>query len=278
MEARLPLGQDRDPVRSVAVTPASLVFLAIHLGALGTLLATFQSRLAWMALLLYGARMFGVTAGYHRYFSHRAYRLGRTAQWLMACLAQSSGQKGALWWAAHHRDHHRHADGPGDVHSPVQDSFWWSHAGWVLSSRHDGTDLAKVADLARFPELRWLNRHHWVPALGTALLATAWAGWPGLAWWCLSTVALYHATFCINSLAHVWGTRRFATPDRSRNNALLALLTLGEGWHNNHHAFPSACSHRCRWWELDLTQAGLQALRLLGIARNLRPRPVEARP
>ncbi|BDU77559.1 acyl-CoA desaturase [Mesoterricola sediminis] len=254
------------------LTPASLTFGLIHLAALAVLVLPFRPALAWMALGLYLVRMFGVTAGYHRYFSHRAYRLGRAAQLLMACLAQASGQKGVLWWAAHHRDHHRHADGPGDVHSPVRDSFWWSHVGWVLSDRHDHPDLAKVGDLARFPELRWLDRHHWVPAVATALAAAAWAGAAGLAWWALSTVALYHATFTINSLAHVWGTRRFETPDRSRNNAVLALLTLGEGWHNNHHAFPAACSPSLRWWEVDPTQAGLRVLAAVGVARDLKGR------
>ncbi len=253
------------------LTSASVTFGLIHLAALGTLAFPFRPALAWMALALYLIRMFGVTAGYHRYFSHRSYRLGRIPQFLMACLAQASGQKGVLWWAAHHRNHHRTSDTPLDIHSPVQASFWWSHVGWILSNRHDRTNLARVRDLARYPELRWLDRHHGVPALTLALGAAAWGGPAGLAWWALSTVVLYHATFSINSLAHLWGTRRFATPDRSRNNALLALLTLGEGWHNNHHAFPGACSPRLRWWEADPTQAGLQALRVLGVVRDLRP-------
>jgi stearoyl-CoA desaturase (delta-9 desaturase) len=268
------LDQPAPEIRAAApaypLTTASVTFGLIHAAALGVFAFPFRPALAWMALALYVVRMFGVTAGYHRYFSHRAYRLGRAAQFAMACLAQSSGQKGVLWWAAHHRDHHRHADGPGDVHSPVRESFGWSHVGWFLSDRHEAADLAKVGDLARFPELRWLDRHHGVPAALVALAAAAWGGPAGLAWWALSTVALYHATFCINSLAHVWGTRRFDTPDQSRNNALLALITLGEGWHNNHHAHPGACSPRLRWWEADPTQAGLQVLRILGIARDLR--------
>jgi len=254
------------------LTPAAAAFGLIHLAALGVFSVPFRPALAWMAFALYVVRMFGVTAGYHRYFSHRSYRLGRGAQFLMACLAQTSGQKGVLWWAANHRNHHRHSDAPGDLHSPVRDSFWWSHVGWILSSRHDRPDLSRVGDLGRYPELRWLDRRHWVPALALALAAAAWGGLAGVAWWALSTVALYHATFSINSLAHIWGTRRFGTPDHSRNNAVLALLTLGEGWHNNHHAFPGACSPRLRWWEADPTQAGLQALRLLGIARDLRGR------
>jgi stearoyl-CoA desaturase (delta-9 desaturase) len=261
------------------ITVASVTFVLMHGAALMVFLLPFRAALAWMALGLYALRMFGVTAGYHRYFSHRAYRLGRVSQFLMACLAQSSGQKGVLWWTAHHREHHRHADQPEDVHSPVQESFWWSHVGWVLSDRYDAYDPKSVKDLGKFPELRWLDRFHFLPALALALLVAAWGARSGagilsaLAWWALSTVALYHATFCINSLAHIWGTRRFATPDHSRNNLLLALLTFGEGWHNNHHAFPGACRQGLRWWEIDLTQGGLRVLALLGIARELRPHP-----
>ena len=261
------------------LTPASLVFAAIHLAALGVFLTPFHPVLAWMALALYLVRMFGVTAGYHRYFSHRAYKLDRGAQFLMACLAQTSGQKGVLWWAALHRQHHRHADQPEDVHSPVHDSFWWSHVGWVLSNAYDHPDLSRLRDLGCFPELNWLDRFHWVPALALALGTAAWGrlagvgALPALAWWALSTALLYHATFFINSLAHVWGTRRFDTPDRSRNNALLALLTLGEGWHNNHHAFPGVSRQGLRWWELDLTQICLRGLALLGVVRDLKVHP-----
>jgi len=266
------------------LTPASLTFGLIHLAAMAVCFVPFTPALAWMALGLYGVRMFGVTAGYHRYFSHRAYKLGRVAQFLLAFLAQSSGQKGVLWWAALHRDHHRHADGPEDIHSPVQDSFWWSHVGWILADRYDHPDLTKVQDLARFPELRWLNTYHWMPALVLGLGVAAWGRLTGvgaasaLAWWALSTVMLYHATFCINSLAHVWGTRRFETPDRSRNNALLALLTLGEGWHNNHHAFPGTSRQGLRWWEVDLTQGALRALAWMRVVKDIRPHPRGARP
>ena len=261
------------------ITVASLTFALIHLGALAVFVIPFRASLAWMALGLYVVRMFGVTAGYHRYFGHRAYRLGRVPQLVMACLAQSSAQKGSLWWAALHRHHHRHADKPEDIHSPILDSFWWSHVGWILSNRYDTYDPRDVKDFVKFPELRWLDRFHFMPAVVLAAFVAAWGAWsgagalPALAWWALSTVLLYHATFCINSLAHVWGTRRFDTPDRSRNNALLALLTLGEGWHNNHHAFPGACRQGLRWWEIDLTFGMLRLLALLGIAHDLRPHP-----
>jgi stearoyl-CoA desaturase (delta-9 desaturase) len=220
----------------------------------------------------YAIRMFGVTAGYHRYFSHRSYTMDRWAQFLMAFLAQTSGQKGVLWWAAHHSLHRRYADREKDVHSPLQSGFWWAHVGWVLSSLYDSYDQKLVADFARFPELRWLDRHHWVPSALFAGLMLA-AGGPGVFVWgyLVSTVLLYHCTFSINSLAHLFGSRRFETPDQSRNNWALALLTFGEGWHNNHHFVMSSCRQGFRWWEVDVTYGVLKVLSLLGIARDLRP-------
>lgn len=227
--------------------------------------------LAWMAVT-YSVRMFGVTAGYHRYFSHRSYRMGRIAQFLMAVLAQTSGQKGVLWWAAQHRDHHRHSDDEQDIHSPKRQGIWWAHAGWVLSNEHDAYDPKKVADFVRFPELKWLDRHHWVPTVVFAALILGAGGLPVFVWgYVVSTVLLYHCTFAINSLAHLFGTRRFDTPDHSRNNWLLALITFGEGWHNNHHFFMSSCRQGIRWWEIDVTYWVLKLLAMLGIASDLRP-------
>ena len=227
--------------------------------------------LAWLAVT-YSVRMLGVTAGYHRYFSHRSYRLGRVAQFLMAFLAQTSGQKGVLWWAAHHRDHHRHSDEEQDIHSPQRRGFWWSHIGWILSNEHDAHEPKKVADLVKFPELRWLDRHHWVPTFMFAAFIL-WAGGVAAFVWgyVVSTVLLYHCTFAINSLAHLFGTRRFDTADHSRNNWLLALITFGEGWHNNHHFSMGSCRQGIRWWEVDVTYWVLKLFALLGIARDLRP-------
>jgi stearoyl-CoA desaturase (delta-9 desaturase) len=246
-------------------------FALFHASALGVFAVPFDpSLLVWFAAS-YTLRMFGVTAGYHRYFSHRSYKLGRAAQFVMALLAQSAAQKGVLWWAAHHRDHHRHADRPADVHSP-RAGFWWAHVGWILDTRHDRYDPRRVADFGRYPELRWLDRHHWVPT--TVFGAAVWlAGGPAAFVWgyLLATVAIYHATFAINSVAHLWGTRPFATADDSRNNAWLALITLGEGWHNNHHYCRSSCRQGVRWWEIDLTYAGLRVLEAVGVATDLRP-------
>lgn len=246
-------------------------FVCFHLAALLVFVVPFEaSLLAWLAGS-YVVRMFGVTAGYHRYFSHRSYTLGRTAQFALAFLAQTSGQKGVLWWAAHHRAHHRHADREEDVHSP-REGFWWSHAGWILSERYDAYDPRKVADFAAFPELRWLDRHHWVPTCVFGAAVYLAGGLPAFAWgYLLSTVLLYHATFAINSIAHLWGTRRFDTSDDSRNNLWLALLTMGEGWHNNHHHCRSSCRQGIRWWEFDATYLLLRVLAVCRVAHNLRP-------
>jgi len=246
-------------------------FAALHLAALGVFFVPFRWSYLWLFVAMYVVRMFGVTAGYHRYFSHRSFKLNRFYQLLMAVLAQSSGQKSVLWWAAHHRIHHRHSDQQPDIHSPGLRGFWWAHVGWVISNTYDEYDPKLIRDFSKFPELRWLDRYHWVPTavLGAAIFAL---GGPGAFLWgyVLSTVILYHATFCINSLAHVWGTRRFETADESRNNFALALVTLGEGWHNNHHRFMYACRQGILWWELDLTYYGLRLLNRLRIARDLR--------
>jgi stearoyl-CoA desaturase (delta-9 desaturase) len=246
-------------------------FTLLHVAALLVFFVPFAPELLIWFGGSYVIRMFGITAGYHRYFSHRSYRLGRFAQFALAVLAQTSGQKGVLWWAAHHRDHHRHSDTPDDVHSP-RHGFWWSHVGWILSPRYDQYDPRRIADFGRYPELRWLDRYHWVPLVIYGASIWLIGGTAAFAWgFLLSTVALYHATFAINSVAHIWGTRPFATRDDSRNNFLLALLTLGEGWHNNHHHCRSSCRQGIRWWEVDITFMVLRALELIGVARDLRP-------
>ncbi len=254
-------------------------FFVLHAVCLSAPFQPVTTGAVALGLATYAIRIFGIGAGYHRYFSHRSYSLGRVTQFAMAFLAQTSAQKGVLWWAAHHRHHHRHSDDAGDVHSPVRSGFWWSHLGWIVSGRYDEYDAARIADFARFPELRWLDRYHWFPAaLMGATIYGLW-GWTGFFWgFVVSTVVLYHCTFSINSLAHVWGRRRFETRDNSRNNWLLALLTFGEGWHNNHHWDMQACRQGRIWWELDITYMALRCLSLLGLARNIRePRAISGR-
>ena len=258
---------------------ASIPFFAIHTLAFATpLLAPVSWRWAALAVALYLARMFGITAGYHRYFAHRAYRTSRGFQLVLAVLGASSAQKGPLWWAAHHRDHHRYSDGPQDVHSPLEGGFWWSHVGWILSRRHDATKLERVRDLARFPELRWIDRHHAVAPLGLGILLFAIGGAPAFLWgFCVSTVLLWHGTFAINSLAHVLGRQRYATGDGSRNSLALAVVTMGEGWHNNHHFYPSTANQGFFWWELDVTYYALRVLAAARVVRDLRTPPEHVR-
>jgi|SRR5579871_221255 len=250
-------------------------FMALHVGVLAIFLVPFRpSMVAWL-LGSYFLRMFGVTGGYHRYFSHRSYKLNRFWQFCLAFLAETSVQKGVLWWAAHHRDHHINSDRKADLHSPVHEGFWWSHLGWILSDEYDHYDARRIADFSRYPELRWLNKYHLVPVVVYAAAIYMIGGWPAFVWgFVVSTVLLYHGTFLINSLAHIWGSRRFATPDESRNNFWLALLTMGEGWHNNHHHFMSSTRQGIRWWEVDLTYYVLRVLSWFRIARDLRPFPM----
>ena len=253
----------------------SVPFLAMHAIAIASPFVVRPSlRLLGLALGTYAVLMFGVTAGYHRYFSHRAFRTSRAFQLALAILGGLSVQKGVLWWSAHHRHHHRYSDGPEDVHSPARRGFWWSHVGWILSERYDGTRLERVKDLARYPELRLLDRY--------ALLApAAWAtgmylagGLPWLAFgFFIPVVLVWHVTFSINSVAHVLGRTRYETGDDSKNSFLLAVLTFGEGWHNNHHFYPSTANQGWFWWELDVSYYALRALAALGIVWDLRLPP-----
>jgi stearoyl-CoA desaturase (Delta-9 desaturase) len=254
--------------------PSSVGFLLVHIACLAAIWTGVTWRAMALAMVLYVLRIFAIGAGYHRYFAHRAFSTSRMCQFALAFMAQTSAQRGVLWWASKHRRHHRCSDTVDDVHSPVQRGFLYAHLGWIFVPRHGATDLAAVRDLARYKELMWLDGHPYLPA---ALLATAtWqvAGWPGLAvGFCWSTVAVWHATFCINSLAHAVGRRRYVTGDQSRNNWLLALLTMGEGWHNNHHAYQASARQGFLWWEYDPTYYALRVLSWLGIVWDLHVPP-----
>lgn len=241
---------------------------------------------SWQALVvgitLYWVRMFGITAGFHRYLSHRSFKTSRAFQFLLALLGTSAAQLGPLWWAAHHRHHHAHSDTEKDVHPPGLRGFWWAHCGWIFDPDNEHPDLSRVKDLAGYPELVWLDRYPLVPPtlLAVAVLGLGLAvGQPleMLVWgFFVSTVALYHATFAINSLAHVYGERRYDTRDDSRNSFFLALVTMGEGWHNNHHQYPSSERQGFHWWEIDLTHYILAALARVGLVWELRVPPPRA--
>jgi stearoyl-CoA desaturase (delta-9 desaturase) len=251
----------------------------MHAACLLVFFLPVSSLVVWLAVAGYALRMWAITAGYHRYFSHRSYKTSRVFQFVLAVLGTSAMQNGPLWWASWHRNHHRWSDQPADPHSPLQRGFWHAHMGWILGSDSDHPNLDNVADLARYPELRWLDQHKWWPVIGYVVLCFGIGGLPGLLWGgVLSTVLVLHATALINSLGHRWGSRRYATPDDSRNNALLALLTFGEGWHNNHHHAMYCARQGFRWWELDLTYYGLRLLAAVGVIWSVRePRPAALR-
>jgi stearoyl-CoA desaturase (Delta-9 desaturase) len=257
--------------------PRTIPFWLVHAAAVaGVVLCGWSWTGLLVAVAAYFVRMVIVTAGYHRYFSHRAFKTSRAFQLVLAVLAQSAAQKGVVWWAAHHRRHHKYSDTPEDVHSVRQSGFWYSHLGWILSPKWEATDHAMVTDLGKYPELRLLNRAsvQLLPAGVLALVTYLVGGLPGLVWgFLVSTVLLWHGSFSINSLSHLFGRRPYATSDDSRNNLLLALITTGEGWHNNHHHYQSSANQGFRWWQIDVTYYVLRALAVFGLVWDLRRPP-----
>jgi stearoyl-CoA desaturase (delta-9 desaturase) len=251
-----------------------VAYWGLHASCLLVFWVGFQTSALWLLLATFFVRMFAITGGYHRYFSHRAFRTSRAFQLVLAVLGATATQKGALWWAGHHRIHHKHSDRPGrDVHSP-RDGFWYSHQGWIFDGRWDDSPLDQVRDFAAYPELVWLNRWHIAPPIAMAALLFLFGGASAVVWgYCVSTVLLWHATYSINSLAHRWGTRRYDTSDDSRNNWLLGLLTFGEGWHNNHHHYCTSARQGFRWWEVDLTYYLLRGLAAIGVVWEIREPP-----
>lgn len=264
-----------------------IIFTLIHLGCFCALWSGVSAVAVAACLGFYLVRMFAITAGYHRYFSHRSYKTSRWFQFLLAVTGASAAQRGPLWWAANHRHHHMFSDTEHDLHSPGLKGIWWAHAGWVLSPTADESDPEAVKDLAVFPELLLVERYHFLPPL-IFLFSTYFLGvflnrsFPALgtsgmqmATWgaLMSTVLLYHATFCINSLAHLIGRRRFDTADESKNSFILSVITLGEGWHNNHHRYPGSERQGFFWWELDISHYVLKLLSLVGIVWDLRSPP-----
>jgi stearoyl-CoA desaturase (Delta-9 desaturase) len=262
-------------------------FIILHGGCLAVFWVGVSPVAVWTAVALYFLRMFAVTGIYHRYFSHKTYSTSRIGQFLLALWGGTTVQRGGLWWAYHHRHHHQHSDEEEDAHSPHVHGFWWSHIGWITSRRNFPTDYSKVKDLAKFPELVWLNRFDTVVPIifalavfGFGALLETYApglgtnGWQMLVWgFFISTTALFHGTSCINSMAHLMGRRRFATSDDSRNSFILALICLGEGWHNNHHRYQSCTRNGFYWWEIDITYYGLKMLSWTRLIWGLKPVP-----
>ncbi len=265
----------------------AIPFVAMHAACLCVFLVGWSWFAVGVAVLLYLVRMFAITGFYHRYFSHKTFKTSRPAQFVFACIANSAAQRGPLWWAAHHRHHHLHSDEEVDVHSPRHHGFWWAHMGWFLTRANFRTKNKFIKDLLKYPELKLLDRYDiaiptllWVGLLilGKVLERTApglgTTGWQLVVWGgAISTIFTFHATCCINSLAHKMGRRRFETTDDSKNSFILAMLTLGEGWHNNHHHYAASCRQGFYWWEIDITYYGLKVLSWLGIIRDIRPVP-----
>ncbi len=249
------------------------IYWGLHALALAVIVTPPSGEVLLLTALTFWVRLLAITAGYHRFFAHRAFRTSRAFQFLLALVGTTATQKGPLWWSGGHRRHHRFSDQPGDMHSP-REGFWYSHQGWILDTKWERTELENIRDFARFPELVWLNRWHFVPPIALAIACAMIGGFPGVLWgYVLSTVLLWHTTYSINSLAHRWGSQRYATGDDSRNNWFLGLLTLGEGWHNNHHWFMSSARQGFFWWEIDLTYYALRGLALVGIVWDLREVP-----
>ncbi len=262
-------------------------FILVHLACIAVIWVGWSPVAVAICAALYFIRMFAITAFYHRYFSHKSFKTNRFWQFVFAVLGNSATQRGPLWWAAHHRKHHKHSDEEHDLHSPIKHGFWWSHMGWFTCDAAFKTDYNMVKEWAKFPELKFLNRYDiLVPIiLGVSLFLTGemlaifapaleTTGAQLFVWgYCISTVLLAHGTFTINSLCHTWGKRRFNTTDDSRNNFWLALITLGEGWHNNHHRFPVSARQGFYWWELDISYYILKLMSKLGMIWDLNPVP-----
>jgi stearoyl-CoA desaturase (delta-9 desaturase) len=256
------------------VYPSAIPFVLVHLACLAAIWTGVTWRGIAICVALYWLRIFAIGAGYHRYFSHRSYSTSRAFQLVLAFMSQTTTQKSVLWWAAKHRHHHLHSDTEADIHSPRHTGFLYAHFGWIFARRHDTTDLVKVADFAKYPELMLLHRFEVAPAVIMGFVVWLVGGWGDLVvgfFW--STVLVYHATFCINSLAHVHGRQRYVTGDDSRNNWFLALFTMGEGWHNNHHAYQASVRQGFRWWEYDATYYILRALSWIGLVWDLKTPP-----
>jgi stearoyl-CoA desaturase (delta-9 desaturase) len=256
------------------VSAKIIPFILMHIACIAIFFVGISLPAVLLCIGLYMVRMFALTAGYHRYFAHRAFKTSRFFQFVLAVVGTTAVQKGPLWWAAHHRKHHKYTDQEGDLHSPVTDGFWWSHIGWVISKKYDPTDLKGIKDFARYPELRWINKYHLIPVIALAVLCFVLGGWQWLVWgFVVSTVLLYHGTFSVNSLAHMWGSRRYATGDESRNNFLIALWTGGEGWHNNHHHYMASVKQGFYWWEIDFSYYALKMMSWMRLVWDLRLPP-----
>lgn len=253
-----------------------LPFVLTHVVCLGVFWVGASVPAVTVCLVAYALRVFALTGFYHRLFSHRAFKTSRAVQFIFAFIGCAAAQRGPLWWAAHHRYHHKHSDGEGDRHSPVTKGFLYSHLGWFLTNQNFSTQKHLIKDFSKYPELVFINRFDVIPPLLYGLACYLFGGWQMLIWgYFISTVMVYHVTFFINSLTHIFGKREYETNDNSRNHWLLALLTFGEGWHNNHHYYPSSARQGFKWYQIDITYMGLLLLKKLGLIWDIRMPPAE---
>ncbi len=249
----------------------TLTMVLFHLGAVAALFMFNWKAFATAVFLYWFCTGLGISMGFHRLLTHRSYKVPRPLEYLFAICGALTLEGGPISWVATHRIHHQNSDLPGDPHSP-RDGAWWAHVGWILlgETNHNNTRvMSKYApDLAKQPFYVWLNNYHWVPMIVLGFLLYAFGGLPMMLWGIAVRVVVgLHATWLVNSATHMWGRRRFATRDDSRNNWWVALMTFGEGWHNNHHAHPTSARHGLAWYEFDPTWLTIRVLRRLGIAK-----------
>ncbi len=251
-----------------------IVLAFLHLGAFAALFMFSWPVLAATAFLYWMTICLGISMGYHRLHTHRSYQVPRLLEYFFAVCGSMTLEGGPIFWVATHRLHHQKSDKPGDPHSP-RDGAWWSHVGWIMfgETNHNNTEaMGKYApDLAKDRFYVWLNNYHWVPLTVSAALLLAIGGLPLFLWGiCVRVVFGLHATWLVNSATHMWGRRRFDTRDDSRNSWWVALLTFGEGWHNNHHAHPTSARHGLAWYEFDVSWIQISVLKFLRIARGVK--------
>jgi stearoyl-CoA desaturase (delta-9 desaturase) len=253
------------------------VFWLVQASALLVFVVPFSATFVLLWAASHFVRAIGLTLAFHRYFAHRAFQMNRAARFVWAFIGTAAMQKGPLWWAGHHVNHHKYADRDGDPHSPMVSGFYYAHIGWFLNdTRYDVVEASNpvIRDFSKARELAWLDRYHFLPPLTLAVALYLAGGMPWLVYgFCLPTMTLAHATFCINTVNHMFGSRRFETVDESRNNAVTALFAVGEGWHNNHHRYQRAARNGFYWWEFDPTWYVIRAMAALGIASDLQVVP-----
>jgi stearoyl-CoA desaturase (delta-9 desaturase) len=262
-------------------TFTTLVLVFLHIGALAALFTFSWTNLIAAIVMYYIATGLGISMGYHRLHTHRSYKVPLLLEYFFAFCGALTLEGGPIFWVATHRIHHQNSDQPGDPHSP-RDGAWWSHIGWILfgETNHNNTKLMSryAPDLAKHKIYVWLNNYHWVPNVILAGILLAIGGLPLFFWaGCLRLIFGLHATWLVNSATHMWGARRFATRDDSRNNWWVALMTFGEGWHNNHHAHPTSARHGLAWYEFDPSWLLIKVLKSFGVAKSIQVASVNSR-